>query len=222
MTASLESSASEVPAPSVVIAVPNEVLAHGLEAVLRSAGVPVVRRLQHGADAALALRREPADYVLAAGDPGWLDGVAAAAAGTRAKILLIVDIHAAPDVLARTVIRADGYLAQQDLSAETLDDCLRRVGRGELPMPFGLAHALLDGARPPAPRRARATRLTDRERQALELLAEGLTNQQIARRLSISSHGAKRLVTAIMLKLDAPNRTAAVATALGEGIIESR
>jgi DNA-binding CsgD family transcriptional regulator len=79
-----------------------------------------------------------------------------------------------------------------------------------MPMSTGLARDLL--TLPPRPR------LTPREREALQLLVEGLSNKQIARRLGISEHGAKRLVANILSKMDCSNRTSAVAKALREGV----
>lgn len=61
--------------------------------------------------------------------------------------------------------------------------------------------------------------LTPRERQALKLLADGLSNKQIARRLGISEHGAKRHVGNVLAKLNCPNRTVAVTVALNHGLL---
>lgn len=61
--------------------------------------------------------------------------------------------------------------------------------------------------------------LTERERQVLELLAQGLPNKTIAMELSISEHTAKFHVGAIMSKLDAASRTEAVAIAARRGLL---
>jgi DNA-binding NarL/FixJ family response regulator len=54
----------------------------------------------------------------------------------------------------------------------------------------------------------------------LGLLAQGLTNRQIAERLVVSEHTVHRHVTSILRKLDAPTRTAAAMRALGAGLID--
>ena len=79
-----------------------------------------------------------------------------------------------------------------------------------------------------APRRARpaargspAPELTPREREVLRLLAEGLTNRQIAERLVVSEHTVHRHVTNILRKLDLPSRTAAAAQAVRAGLLDS-
>lgn len=63
------------------------------------------------------------------------------------------------------------------------------------------------------------TPLTSRERQVLEFLADGMSNKQIAKRLSISVHGAKRICANIFLKLGCTNRTSAATIALRYGLV---
>jgi DNA-binding NarL/FixJ family response regulator len=74
-------------------------------------------------------------------------------------------------------------------------------------------------AREPDAGDAAAVELTPREVEVLSLLAEGLTNKAIARRLTISEHTVKFHVNAIMSKLDAQSRTDAVVRATRQGLI---
>ncbi len=72
--------------------------------------------------------------------------------------------------------------------------------------------------------RSRAARshpagLTARQAEVLELVAEGLTNAEIADRLFVSPRTVENHVAAILMKLDAPNRQAAVATARDRGVL---
>jgi DNA-binding CsgD family transcriptional regulator len=67
---------------------------------------------------------------------------------------------------------------------------------------------------PPSPH------LTAREEQVLELAATGLTVFQIATRLHISHSTAKTHLLRVYEKLGAPNRSAAVATALARGLLQ--
>jgi LuxR family maltose regulon positive regulatory protein len=62
--------------------------------------------------------------------------------------------------------------------------------------------------------------VTPREREVLRLLAEGLTNQQIAERLVVSQHTVHRHVTNILRKLELPSRAAAAAHAARSGMLE--
>ena len=61
--------------------------------------------------------------------------------------------------------------------------------------------------------------LTPRELEALEMLAEGLSNKQIAAHLNISEHTAKFHVNSILNKLSAGTRTEAVMRALRRGLL---
>jgi DNA-binding NarL/FixJ family response regulator len=62
--------------------------------------------------------------------------------------------------------------------------------------------------------------VTARERQVLGLLADGLTNRQIAEQLVVSEHTVHRHVTNILRKLELPSRTAAAAHAVRHGLAE--
>jgi DNA-binding NarL/FixJ family response regulator len=83
----------------------------------------------------------------------------------------------------------------------------RLVGLGETE---GLARA---------PAEAPAEALTERERQVLQLLAQGLANKQIAASLSISEHTVKFHVSGIYAKLGATSRTEAVRLGVQQGLV---
>ncbi|GAA0587394.1 helix-turn-helix transcriptional regulator [Streptomyces crystallinus] len=137
--------------------------------------------------------------------------------------MLVLLSHADPDEAMLSGPPApDGFLLRGALTAADVDSALRRMAAGEVPMPAPLARALMDRAsttRRPHGRRDIA--VTARETEALLLLAEGLSNKQMARRLEITSHGVKRLVASLLLKLGAPNRTAAVVLAIHAGLIRT-
>jgi len=73
----------------------------------------------------------------------------------------------------------------------------------------------VDGKRRGAP----TAELTERERQVVNLLAEGLSNKLIADRLGISDHTAKFHVNGVMVKLGASTRTEAVVEAVRRGLV---
>ncbi|QSB14004.1 response regulator transcription factor [Natronosporangium hydrolyticum] len=117
---------------------------------------------------------------------------------------------------------ADGFLLEAGLSRAVLLEALQKLRQGDMPMPGVLARRMLDelhGRGRGQSREGSSFLLTPRERQALVLLAEGLSNKQIARRLGISEHGAKRHVGNVLAKLNCPNRTVAVAVALHHGLL---
>lgn len=117
-------------------------------------------------------------------------------------------------------LSVDGFLLEDELTEHSLREALSSLVKGEMAMPGRLARRLLAQIR--KLERAEAERpflLTPREQQALVLLADGMSNKQIARRLGISEHGAKRHVANVLAKLNCPNRTLAVALALRYGLL---
>ena len=227
-------SASEVGAVNVAIAIGNEILGRGIEAVLGSLPtVATVRRCTRPEELGALLSASGRGgtgpvvdvVIVSAFENEWLANLTrrSAEAGTEGgpRVLLLVDESALSDPHGYASMPVDGFLSQQDLDAGTLSDALTRCRLGEVPMPPALARALLARADDPTPRKGtRVANLTSREIEALTLLVRGLSNKQIARRLQISSHGAKRLVASIMLKLDSPNRTTAAVNAIKAGIVD--
>jgi two-component system nitrate/nitrite response regulator NarL len=142
------------------------------------------------------------------------------AAGERGlRTLLLVQDEDTTDLSAVAGMRNVGFVSIASLDADVLGESLRRVAGGELPMPPRLVHRLLSSVAEVEKHRT-LPRLTPREQQAMVLLVDGLSNKQLGRRLKISDHGAKRLVTNILAKLDCPNRTQAVALALRQGLYD--
>jgi LuxR family transcriptional regulator, maltose regulon positive regulatory protein len=105
-----------------------------------------------------------------------------------------------PDDAAREAARARESLLALGAAAEAkrAAGALAALEREELPLP----------------------ELTPREREVLRLLAEGLTNRELAERLVISEHTVHRHVANILRKLELPSRTAAAAHAARSGLLE--
>ncbi|MEV6826024.1 LuxR C-terminal-related transcriptional regulator [Amycolatopsis sp. NPDC051102] len=136
-----------------------------------------------------------------------------------ASRILELLIRADPEHLAMAAkTHADGYLMVHDVTEATLDSTLQALLRGELPMPAPVANYLLERARSseaPPPSQHRPY-FNPRERDVIELLLEGRSNQQIADKLRISLHSAKRHVSAVLNKVNSPSRAHFVAQMLHE------
>ncbi len=109
----------------------------------------------------------------------------------------------------------------RDVESGPLLAALQAVAQGMVVVDPALASALLPAAgrhrdrASPAP----AEDLTPRELEVLQLLADGLSNKQMARRLGVSEHTVKFHVNAILSKMDAHTRTEAVTRAARLGLI---
>ncbi|MFC3995589.1 response regulator transcription factor [Nocardiopsis sediminis] len=202
----------------------NELQRFGIERMLQSLTDLGDLRVCSGPVEAAAAIGPHTDLIVALRE---IDAAGAAAlrqaAERGAEILVLVDDDDLGDLGRLADIPGSGFLSIGDLDTHALRDALLRVRVGEVPMSPRLARGLMAKARE-TPARAvgpsPAIRLTPRERQVMVLLVDGLSNKQIARRLGISVHGAKRLVANILAKLDCATRTLAVAKALQEGIYQ--
>ena len=112
---------------------------------------------------------------------------------------------------------AIGYLLK-DVTAEELANAIRAAYAGKPTLAPEAAQALIRSALTPAVKVG--FDLTEREREVLALLSEGLSNNAIAKRLVVSSSTAKFHVSSILSKLGASSRTEAVAIALQNNLVK--
>lgn len=206
----------------VVLHVRDEVYRHGLESVLHRTALGTIDSCQTASGLHALLRSHEYDVVISTSSVReWELTLPASTAFPRPRVLMLLDDGQLPEPRAGTPA-PDGYLLRGDVTSGSLAVALRRTADGEMPMPPEVARQLI--AQAAVPEGAHAPQilgaLTARQNETLALLAAGLSNKQIARRLHISEHGAKRLVASVLLKLGSPNRTAAVVTAMKEGLLE--
>ncbi|HSJ90015.1 MAG TPA: response regulator transcription factor [Anaerolineales bacterium] len=110
---------------------------------------------------------------------------------------------------------AIGYLLK-DVSADELAGAIRAAHAGRATLSPEAAQALVETTHQPS---APGLDLTEREREVLALMVEGLNNTQIAGRLTVSSSTIKSHVSNILAKLGVASRTEAVTLALRNHII---
>jgi two-component system, NarL family, response regulator LiaR len=120
-------------------------------------------------------------------------------------------------ILIQSALQAGaiGYLLK-DVSADELVQAIRAAHAGRSTLSPEAAQALvLAASQPPVP----GLDLTEREREVLALMIEGLNNTQIAARLTVSPSTVKSHVSNILSKLGVASRTEAVSLALRNNII---
>ncbi len=111
---------------------------------------------------------------------------------------------------------AIGYLLK-NVSAEELANAIRSANVGSPTLAAEAAQVLIQASRRPA---EPLVELTEREREVLALLVEGLNNNQIAERLVITLSTVKFHVSSILSKLGVSSRTEAVALALKNNLVK--
>jgi DNA-binding NarL/FixJ family response regulator len=209
---------------AVLVAIDSEVSRRGLTMMLESLStVSEVTGCGSVAQAIPTLQRRPNIKILITSpseDCAPLGAAANAELRNRVNVLFLVREADRSQLDQFGGYPVDGFLLESDLTVESLEESLRRLADGEMPLPAPLARDLLRRVRTPTRSRSHPiSLLTPREQLTLTLLVEGLSNKQIARRIGISEHGAKRHVANVLAKLNCPNRTLAVAVALREGIV---
>jgi len=136
-----------------------------------------------------------------------------------ARILVLTSFAEDDKVFPAIKAGAVGYLLKDSLPRD-LVQAIWDVHRGESSLHPTIALKLVREINRPSDLPPAEHPLTDREVAVLQLVAQGLSNQDIARRLTVSEWTVKTHVRNIMGKLHLANRTQAALYALREGIVE--
>lgn len=208
---------AETPEITVLLADDHEVVREGLRlALLRSPHIRVVGEAPDGETAvSLAERRRPDVIVMDLRMPG-MDGIEATEEIMRrlpdAKVLIFTAYSERALLQRGLESGARGYILKE-APHETLLRAIEKVAAGETFVDPALMAALTQS-------RGGSDVLTPREREILQLLADGLSNADAAGQLFISQETVKSHVRHILTKLEADTRTQAVAIALRDAMID--
>lgn len=200
---------------AVILADDHPVVRDGLAAIVnQQADMTVVAEAGDG-EAAVALydRHRPDVMVLDLRMPK-LDGVAVVQRvldmHPKARLLIMTTYDGDEDIFRSLSQGAKGYLLK-DAPRQEILSAIRAVSEDRPYTSSAVATKALQRMAKPS--------LTQREADVLQLLAEGRSNKDIARRLHITEGTAKTHVKAILTKLDAISRTEAVAVAHRRGLV---
>ncbi|MFF4424045.1 response regulator [Streptomyces sp. NPDC001549] len=165
--------------------------------------------------------REPVDVVLMdlqfGPGPGMHGSEATALITARPgapRVLVLTTYDTDADILAAVEAGASGYLLK-DAPPEELAAAVRTAAAGQSALAPAVALRLMDRMRTPA------EALTKRELEVLQLVADGLSNQQISKKLFLSQATVKSHLVHIYAKLGVDSRTSAVAAAATRRLIRT-
>jgi two-component system response regulator DevR len=191
----------------------HEIVRRGIADVLEEQpGIVVVGE---AATAGEALRRIPAARPhVAVLDARLPDGsgidvcrdIRSSAPDVRCLILTSYDDNDA--LFAAVMAGAAGYLLKE-VRGTSLIDAVRQVAAGKSLLDPAVTGRLLTRLREGAPQDARLASLTDREREILGLITDGMTNRQIGERLFLAEKTVKNYVSGLLAKLGMQRRTQA-------------
>lgn len=192
----------------VLLAEDHAVFRVGLEELLDSEGdLEVVALVGDGASAVTAAAEHLPDVALLDISMPIMDGVEAtrriAEAEGDVRVVMLTASAKREQILRAIDAGALGYLLK-DAPPEAIVDAIHAAARGEAPLAPRAARELLADRR-----ESGAPELTAREREVLGLLAEGMPNKLIAKRLEISEKTVKAHLTRVYKRLGVSDRTQA-------------
>jgi DNA-binding NarL/FixJ family response regulator len=193
----------------VLVADDHAVVRSGLGQLLATApDLELAGEASDGEAAVAAAESSGADVILMDISMPGLDGVEATrrivARDPDAKVVMLTSFADNRKILDALEAGASGYLLKHAGPDELLN-AIRAAAAGEAPLDPKAARALLDSRRMPSADKA----LSAREQEVLRLVAQGLANKQIARRLAISERTVKAHLTSIFARLGVSDRTQA-------------
>jgi DNA-binding NarL/FixJ family response regulator len=208
----------------IVVADDHPMVRYGIAAVLSDVGsVEIVGEAADGKELLTVVASTQPDVVLTDLAMPEMDGVAAITrlhAAYPEIAVLVLTMHADDEsVFAALRAGARGYLIKGADGAE-LVRAIQTVAAGDAVYGTAVANRIIayfTGA-PGAPAPKAFPELTDREREVLNLMASGLRNRAIAERLGLSEKTVRNHVSAVLLKLQVPDRTAAAIKAREAGL----
>ncbi|MER7281503.1 response regulator transcription factor [Dactylosporangium sp. NPDC000244] len=214
---------------SVVIVDDQELVRAGFRMILSAQpDMTVAGEAGDGAQALRLLRDTPADVVVMDIRMPVMDGVAATAELTRRpdgpRVLVLTTFDTDEDAFAALQAGASGFLLKNAPPADLLA-AIRVVAAGDAVVAPSVTRRLLDRFVVPGPVVAKAPPgvrldlLTDRERQVLLLVAEGLSNLEIGERLRVAETTVKTHVGRVLTKLGLRDRVQLVVLAYETGLV---
>lgn len=191
----------------------------GLANLLRSAEFDVVGEAANGDEAVRLTRELSPDIVLMDLSMPVLDGVEATrrimALEIPVRVIALTSFSDRDRILAAVAAGCYGYLLKDSEPSELLRG-IRAAAAGGAPFDPRVAGTLLQslstgtGAAPSG--------LTPREREVLQLVADGMANKEIARRLAISEKTVKSHLTSVFQRINVEDRTQAALWARDHGL----
>ena len=200
-----------------VVADDHPAMVEAVTEVLTELGVSVVGRARDGEEALAKIEaRRPAVALVDVRMPrlGGIEVAKRVAAGSSGTAVILYTAYGDRALLSDALDAGARGFVLKEAPLGDLGRAVETVARGGT-----YVDPVLAGYLAAAPAKGDMPALTQRERDVLRLLADGLSNEEIGKKLFISAETVRTHVRKAMAKLDADTRTQAVATALRQSLI---
>ncbi|HEY0537946.1 MAG TPA: response regulator transcription factor [Actinoallomurus sp.] len=209
-----------------VIADDQSLVRTGFRMILAADGIEVVAEAINGVEAVSAVRRTRPDVVLMDIRMPQMDGLEATrqimAGGDETRVIILTTYDLDQYVYGALTAGASGFLLK-DVTPEYLVAAVRLVRSGDALLAPTITRRLIERFAPRDEMKATLHRdlseLTPRELEVLRLLATGLSNAELATRLTLSAATVKTHVARILSKLGLRDRVQAVVLAYETGLV---
>jgi DNA-binding NarL/FixJ family response regulator len=210
--------------PRIVLADDHQILAEGLRRMLEPE-FEVVATVSNGIEMIAAAELQSPDVIIADISMPMMNGIDAMVQirekGFKAKVIFLT-MHRDVAYTRRAMeAGANGYLLKHSASSE-LTGAIREVLQGRTYVTPMIAGELLESYREADPATSKRTkRLTTRQREVLQLVAEGRSAKEVSRALNISVRTAEAHKAKILETLELSNTTELVQYAIRKGMISA-
>ena len=206
----------------VVVVDDHALIRSGLKAIFeRGSDIQIVGEAADGESAVRVVKRLRPDVVLMDLMMPGMSGAEATrqivGGGLGARVLVLTSFASQEDVFPAMKAGASGVVLK-DSDPRELMHAIRQVHRGQPALHPGIARNVLRELNRPAVHTTAASRLTSRELDVLRLVAQGLSNHEIAQELVLGETTVRTHVSNILDKLQLESRTQAALYALHEGL----
>jgi two-component system response regulator NreC len=204
----------------VVLADDHALVRQGLKSLLEREGFQIVAEASNGQEALHHVQSLNPDIAVMDISMPILNGLEAArqiaVSAPQAKTILLTQ-HADEQYLAAALeAGVKGYVLKTQIANELIQ-ALRQVSRGDVYLSPGVSRALMEAYRSKS--ETRKDPLTSRERQVLQLIAEGKSTKDVASVLGVSVKTAESHRTRLMQKLDIHETASLVLYAVRRGLV---
>jgi two-component system response regulator NreC len=204
----------------VVLADDHALVRQGLKSLLEREGFQIIAEASNGQEAVRHVQSLNPDIAVMDISMPILNGLEAARqimlSSPQAKTILLTQ-HADEQYLAAALeVGVRGYVLKTQIANELIQ-ALRQVSRGDVYLSPGVSRAVMEAYRSKS--ETRKDPLTSRERQVLQLIAEGKSTKDVASVLGVSVKTAESHRTRLMQKLDIHETASLVLYAVRRGLV---